>query len=126
MNQLVLRTLLGQAGAEVALVEDGVAAIAAWEASDWDVILMDVHMPVLDGVAATRQIRQREVATGRKRTPILALTANAMTHQAAEYRAAGMDQVVAKPIEVSRLFAALDVALSAAEADGEAKMRAAG
>ena len=126
VNQLVLRTLLGQAGAEVALVEDGVAAIAAWEASDWDVILMDVHMPVLDGVAATRQIRQREVATGRKRTPILALTANAMTHQAAEYRAAGMDQVVAKPIEVSRLFAALDVALSAAEADGEAKMRAAG
>jgi signal transduction histidine kinase/CheY-like chemotaxis protein len=126
VNQLVLRTLLGQAGAEVTLVEDGVAAIAAWEAGDWDIILMDVHMPVLDGVAATRQIRQREAATGRRRTPILALTANAMTHQAAEYRAAGMDQVVAKPLEVSRLFAALDEALGEVEGDGEAQMRAAG
>ena len=68
-------------------------------------------MPGMDGPTATRLIRQRETALGRRRTPILALTANAMSHQAEAYLAAGMDGVVAKPIEVGQLFAALQKVL---------------
>ena len=116
VNQLVLRTMLQQAGIEPTIVGDGRAAVEAWETSPWDIILMDVHMPVMDGVSATRAIRQREAAAGRAPTPILALTANAMSHQVAEYTASGMDGFVAKPIEISRLFAAIETALAEAEA----------
>ena len=113
VNQLVLKTLLGQVGIEPVIVNDGVDAVAAWESGEWDVILMDVQMPRMDGPTATRFIRERELTQRRRRTPIIALTANAMTHQVNEYLAAGMDGFVAKPIEVARLFAALEAALSA-------------
>jgi PAS domain S-box-containing protein len=113
INQLVLKTLLSQVGVEPVVVGDGAAALAAWEAGDWDVILMDVQMPRLDGPAAARAIRRRERELGRAHTPIVALTANAMAHQVAEYRAAGMDDFVAKPIEVGQLYAALQRVLDA-------------
>jgi CheY-like chemotaxis protein len=95
------------------VVDDGAQAIEAWEAGRWDVILMDIQMPVMDGPTATRLIREREAATGRARTPIIALTANAMSHHVTEYLAAGMDDHVAKPIEAGRLFAALQAAIEA-------------
>ena len=112
MNQLVLKTLLSQIGIDPVFVGDGVDAVSAWESGDWDVILMDVQMPRMDGPTATRFIRERELAQRRRRTPILALTANAMNHQMTEHLAAGMDGFVAKPIEVRRLVAALEAALS--------------
>jgi PAS domain S-box-containing protein len=112
INQLVLKTLLGQFGVDCTFVGDGVDAVAAWESDRWDVILMDVQMPRMDGPTATRFIRDRERAQGRPRTPIIALTANAMTHQVNEYRASGMDGFVAKPIEVGRLIEALHEALA--------------
>jgi signal transduction histidine kinase/ActR/RegA family two-component response regulator len=111
VNQLVLKTLLHQIGVEPVVVDDGVQALEAWETSHWDVILMDVQMPRMDGLAATRAIREREAAEGRPRTPIIALTANAMAHQIAEYTAAGMDSHVAKPIDARKLFAALEATL---------------
>jgi CheY-like chemotaxis protein len=92
------------------LLDDGLA-VEAWEAQDWNLILMDMRMPLMDGLDATRRIREREAATGRRRTPIIALTANVMPHQVASYRAAGMDAFVAKPIEVVRLFEAIATAL---------------
>jgi len=116
VNQLVLKTLLHQVGLQPVLVDDGRAAVEAWEAEDWDLVLMDMQMPVMDGLAATRRIREREAATGRRRTPIIALTANVMSHQVAGYKAAGMDAFVAKPIEVTRLFDAMAAALDS-EAD---------
>jgi PAS domain S-box-containing protein len=112
VNQLVLKALLAQIGVEPVMVGDGVDAVAAWESEDWDLILMDVQMPRMDGPTATRFIRERELAQRRRRTPIVALTANAMTHQVNEYLAAGMDGFVAKPIEIDRLFAALEAALA--------------
>ena len=93
------------------MVENGRQALEAWESQDWDVILMDIQMPIMDGVAATRAIRQREAETGRARTPIIAVTANAMTHQVAEYEAAGMDSMAPKPIDIAALFAAMEQAL---------------
>jgi signal transduction histidine kinase/CheY-like chemotaxis protein len=112
VNQLVLRTLLNQAGIEPVVVDDGKAAVEAWELGDWDVILMDVQMPVMDGPAAARIIRQREALTGRPMTPIIALTANVMSHQVRDYELAGMNAWVAKPIEVGALFASLEAALA--------------
>jgi CheY-like chemotaxis protein len=66
----------------------------------------------MNGVEATLAIRRRELETGRPRTPIIAVTANAMTHQLGEYLAAGMDGVVAKPVEIANLFMVMDQALS--------------
>ena len=120
MNQLVLKTLLGQAGLEARMVSNGEEALLAWEEGDWDVILMDVQMPVMDGPTATRRIRERELAAGGPRTPIIALTANAMSHHVQEYRAAGMDLLVSKPIKLPELFGALRAACEGPEAGSRA------
>jgi len=109
VNQL--KTLLHQVGIEPVVVENGAECLEAWEREAWDIILMDVQMPVMDGPTATSAIREREIATGRRRTPIIALTANAMSHQVVTYLEAGMDGHVAKPIEASKLFEAIDTAL---------------
>jgi len=121
-NQLVLTTLLAQLGMEVRLVENGALAVEATASDRWDVVLMDVQMPVMDGLAATREIRAREAAEGLARTPILAVTANAMSHQVAEYLAAGMDGIVAKPIQFNDLVSAI----TAARAQGAPKESAGG
>ncbi|MET0294232.1 MAG: ATP-binding protein, partial [Phenylobacterium sp.] len=111
MNQLVLKTLLGQHGLDPVLVDNGAEAVAAWRQGGFDVILMDVQMPELDGAAATRAIRAEEAARGLPRTPIIALTANAMPYQIEEYRQAGMDAHVAKPVEAGLLHDAIVEAL---------------
>ncbi|PZQ51858.1 MAG: hypothetical protein DI570_24840, partial [Phenylobacterium zucineum] len=99
-NTLVLRTLLEQVGVSVVVVENGARAVEAWRAGSFDLVLMDVQMPVMDGPTATRAIRAIEAAEGRERTPVVALTANTLVHQQVEYAAAGMDGCLAKPIEV--------------------------
>ena len=114
-NQLVLSTVMQVFGFDLTLVDDGAQAVAAWRAQDFDVILMDVQMPVMDGVQATRAIRAEEAAAGRRRTPIIALSANAFHHQVAEYLSAGMDTHVAKPIDLSALEAALEDVLTRAD-----------
>jgi PAS domain S-box-containing protein len=108
MNQLVLKTLMAQVGIEPHMVDDGEQALQAWASSRWDVILMDVQMPVMDGPTAARLIRERERAEGRARTPIIALTANAMSHHTAMYLSAGMDALAAKPIDFQQLLATID------------------
>ena len=125
VNQLVLKTLLHQIGVDPVVVANGQLAVEAWAREDWDVILMDIQMPEMDGPTATGIIRAREAAEGRARTPIIALTANAMAHQVAEYMDAGMDGFVAKPIEVGRLFAALQAVLEVEdEVEGGASVAA--
>ncbi|WP_374347238.1 ATP-binding protein [Phenylobacterium sp.] len=124
INQLVLKTLLAQFGLTPQVVDNGHQAVQAWEKESWDLILMDVQMPVLDGPGAARAIRAREAETGRARTPIIALTANAMTHQVDSYLAAGMDGFVAKPIEVRDLVEAINQAM-AGRADDEVRAGAA-
>jgi signal transduction histidine kinase/ActR/RegA family two-component response regulator len=113
VNQLVLRTLLQQVGIEPRIVADGEQAVAAWRGGDWDIILMDIQMPLMDGVTASRTIRDEEGASGRPRTPIVAVTANVMVDQVQTYRTAGIDDVVAKPVQVARLIDAIECALAA-------------
>jgi signal transduction histidine kinase len=121
-NQAVLKVMLRQVGFEITLVDDGRQAVDAWEREPWDVILMDVQMPVMDGPTATKAIRARERILGRTPVPIIALTANAMSHQVQEYLACGMDAFVSKPLELPALLEAIGEVLdrqAAAEADGQ-------
>ena len=111
-NALVLQALLAPTGAELVVVEDGEQVLAAWDAGGFDLVLMDVHMPVLDGVDATRALRRREAARGGPRTPVIALTANVMAHQVETYYAAGMDACVGKPFERDVLQATIRSALA--------------
>ena len=121
VNQLVLKTLLGQIEVDFEIVGDGAEAVAAWERSHFDIILMDVQMPVMDGPAAAQAIRELESAKARVRTPIIALTANVMSHQTAAYIGCGMDDVVAKPIDFKALLEAIQKQLDAPAVDDEAE-----
>jgi CheY-like chemotaxis protein len=118
-NQLVLRTLLSQAGIEVHVVGDGEAAVEAWRTAHWDLVLMDIRMPIMDGLAATRAIRAAEAATGRRRTPIIAVSAEATTRAASDSLVAGMDCFVPKPIHFGQLATAMAGAIAAAAAQDD-------
>ncbi len=110
-NQRVLQALLAPLGVDLVVVEDGRAALEAWRTEAFDLILMDIQMPGMGGVAASLAIRAAETASGRPPIPIIALSANAMSHQVAEYRAAGMTGYVAKPIDIGALHEAIRVAI---------------
>jgi CheY-like chemotaxis protein len=118
-NQQVLAAVMESLGIDIDIVADGKLAVEAWRAYDYDLILMDIQMPVMDGIAAARAIRAAERGGGKGRTPIIALTANALTHQIEEYLAAGMDGHVAKPIEIAKLYEAISTALNAAAVGGD-------
>jgi signal transduction histidine kinase/ActR/RegA family two-component response regulator len=113
-NQQVLAAVMESLGIDIDIVSDGKQAVEAWKHGGYDLVLMDIQMPVMDGIDAAREIRGIEVTEQRKRTPIVALTANALTHQVEEYMAAGMDGHVAKPIEIAKLYEAISAALTAA------------
>ncbi len=117
----MLKTVIATFGLDVDIVPDGQKAVEAWASGDYDLILMDIQMPVMDGITATREIRAVEARSGRRRTPIIALSANAMVHQVKEYLNAGMDMHVAKPIQLAKLHAALEQVLNEAEAEPAAE-----
>jgi CheY-like chemotaxis protein len=112
VNRIVLQTLLSQSEVELEVVADGAEAVEAWRRERWDLVLMDIQMPVMDGIAATREIRGIEAREGRAPTPIVALTANVLPAQLAAYGEAGMDLVVAKPIQAEALFQAIEQAVA--------------
>ena len=97
-----MAALLRKAGHSVAVVENGNQAVAAVRDGDYDVVLMDVQMPELDGIEATRQIRA--MPPPKHLVPIIALTAHAMRGAKEEYLAAGMDDFVSKPIDAALLL----------------------
>jgi signal transduction histidine kinase len=114
-NQVVLRTIMSVFGFELTLVSNGQEAIDTWAEGGFDLILMDVQMPVVDGLEATKAIRAAEARRGLRRTPIVALSANAFRHQIEDYLAAGMDAHVAKPIELTTLHEVLQRVLTPAD-----------
>jgi PAS domain S-box-containing protein len=111
VNREIARSILQSDGHIVDIAADGLEAIAAVEAGDYDLILMDVQMPHMDGVTASKRIRAFE---GRKgRVPILAMTANVLPQQVAAFRAAGMNDHLGKPFKREELFAAIERCLAA-------------
>jgi len=115
-NQLLLTAMLDPLGVEVHVTADGHEAVAAFAAERFDLVLMDVQMPVMNGVDATLAIRAIEAERGLAPTPILALSANVMRHQIDEYLTAGMNGFVAKPIEMAALIGAIERALAETQA----------
>lgn len=106
VNQLVIRHFLSRLGAEAEIVDDGAKAVSAVEAGTYDLVLMDLQMPGVDGIEATKQIRA--LSTAGSDLPIIALTASEMAEQRQECLAAGMNDVLMKPLELEALRATLE------------------
>ncbi len=104
---LVIEGMLVPLGHSVTRVSDGAQALQALQSGQFDLVLMDMLMPVLDGLSATRQWRAVEAAEGRPRTPIVALTASAADTDAQQSLAAGCDAHLTKPLSLAALLQAL-------------------
>ena len=119
VNQRLAERLLSKRGFEVVVADDGDAAVAKWSVERPDLVLMDCHMPQLDGYAATRQIREREAAETLARTPIVALTANAVQGERENCLEAGMDDYLAKPLRQEELDRVLQTWLSSSARESD-------
>ena len=102
-NQTLFKILLSRIGASVDLAENGAEAIKKYDSSDYDVILMDMQMPELDGYEATKELRKRGV-----KTPVIALTAHAMKHDREKCLQCGCSEYISKPVDPQKLFALID------------------
>ena len=108
INALLIRALLSKLGHRPDGVTGGLAAVDAWAKAretgePYDLVLMDIHMPGLDGLAAARRIRALEIESGETRTPIVALTANAFAEDREAALEAGMDGFLVKPLDRTQL-----------------------
>lgn len=110
INQRVSQAMLQRLGFKVDIANNGEEGVAKWASGDYDAIIMDCQMPVLDGYSATEQIRQREQEEGhlgRRRMPIIALTAHCMPYDRQKCLDSGMDDYLTKPVAVGDLGATL-------------------
>ena len=116
VNQTLALRLLEKRGYVVSVAGDGRQALEAFEKEDFDLVLMDIQMPVMGGLEATAAIREVERPSGRH-TPIIAMTAHALAGDEARYLSAGMDAYIAKPIRTSEMFATIERFLSRDDED---------
>ena len=120
VNQQVLLRQAQRLGLVAEAVDNGQAALDALAARSYDVVLMDCQMPIMDGYAATRRIRELEAASGGQRLPIVAVTANAMREDFDRCRESGMDDFVAKPVTLAALANAIERAVAACRGEAVA------
>jgi signal transduction histidine kinase/CheY-like chemotaxis protein len=106
-NQRVIQLILESVGADLTIVENGGLALAALETERYDLVLMDMQMPELDGLSATVQLRTREDALGLPRTPVIMLTANALDEHVQASLASGADRHLSKPVRAGELLRAI-------------------
>ncbi|WP_238533947.1 MHYT domain-containing protein [Herbaspirillum lusitanum] len=114
-NLELLSLVLESQGHSVTLARDGAEAVQKFKEGSFDVALMDVHMPVIDGLQATQLIRQHERTLGLRRMPVIALTASVMTEDRRAALQAGMDGFAIKPLDVPRLFEEIAIVLDIPE-----------
>ncbi|MBV9063471.1 MAG: response regulator, partial [Alphaproteobacteria bacterium] len=120
INTMLMRDLLQRRGHTVLDVASGEAALEISGRERFDIILMDIHMPGMDGVETTRRLRKRETALGRPRTPIVALTADAVETGKHACQDAGMDGFLTKPVDPAELDSTLCALIGMCEAPAEA------
>ncbi|HWW24999.1 MAG TPA: ATP-binding protein [Caulobacter sp.] len=113
VNRKVIELIMQEVGAELVSVCDGRQAVEAYAAEPFDLVLMDMQMPVMDGLSATREIRAQELRGGRTPCPVIMLTANVLPEHLRASFEAGADRHLGKPIEAARLLSAVDDVLSA-------------
>ena len=118
-NRMLLTALLATQGMICEAVNDGAGALSAAAQGGWDVVLMDVQMPIMDGVEASRRIR--ELGGGNGAVPIIAVTANTLDSQIRSYIEAGMDDVVAKPVSLVELMTKIAALTSIAQSSAASK-----
>ena len=107
VNQKLAARLLEKQGHTSIIANNGREAVEAWETEAFDAVLMDMQMPVMDGLEATREIRAKEQQLG-KHVTIIAMTANAMTGDRERCLEAGMDEYIPKPVDVMKLVEVLE------------------
>jgi len=108
INQMVSKRMLVRAGCEVVVAADGQEAVDLFDGQQFDLILMDMQMPVVDGLAATREIRRKEAEMQLRPVPIIAMTANASEADRKRCLAAGMNDFRAKPVKMNGLAATIE------------------
>jgi len=118
VNQQVLQRQVQRLGITADLVANGEEVLGVLRQGNYDAVLMDCQMPVMDGYAATRAIRERELREGGPRMPIVAVTANAMREDYDRCRDCGMDDFVAKPVQMAALSNAIERAVAASRGPG--------
>jgi signal transduction histidine kinase/AmiR/NasT family two-component response regulator len=111
-NQKVVQLILESVGVQLVIVENGLEALKALKAETFDVVLMDMQMPELDGLSATTLLRDHEAETGKPRTPVIMLTANALDEHVAASHAAGADAHLSKPIRAQALIEEIMAAIA--------------
>jgi len=116
-NRKVVQLMLAQVGAESTACENGQEAVTAFQRGAFDLILMDLQMPVMDGLSATRAIREIERVESRVRTPLIVLSANVSPADCAATREAGANAHIGKPIRADELFSTIGGVLDEGEAD---------
>ena len=112
VNRRVLQLMFDGAAVDMTMAENGLEAVERFDQDHFDLILMDMQMPVMDGLQAIAEIRSRERDKGLARTPIIMLTANALPEHAAAGRAAGADAFLTKPISAQHLFETIETTLA--------------
>jgi CheY-like chemotaxis protein len=109
----VVELILGSVGVDLVCAENGELGVEEWRRGGFDLVLMDMQMPVMDGLSATRAIRSIEAAEPwRGRTPVAMLSANAMDHHRTDARTAGADMHIAKPVTAPTLLGSIESLLS--------------
>jgi CheY-like chemotaxis protein len=111
MNQLLIRRILEKRGHRVVMASSGTEGLEQLAKGTFDVVLMDIQMPDMTGLEVTARLREGEQAGGRPRTPVIAVTSNALKGDRERFLAAGLDAYVPKPIDFDTLFTAIDEVL---------------
>ena len=119
VNQLLAVRILENAGHTVTVVDDGVQALEAVRRERFDLVLMDVQMPLLGGIEATEALRKEELATAADRIPVIAMTAGAIQGDRERCLAAGMDDYISKPIDMRQLRVAMEQVMARSTAPGD-------
>ncbi|WP_297339760.1 ATP-binding protein [Pseudophaeobacter sp.] len=125
INRAVIESQLGLLGCTVTMTRDGAECLSAWSNGNFDMVLADCQMPVMDGFELTRAIRQIETEQGLRHTPIVAVTANALEGEIGKCLAEGMDAFVSKPVTLAGLEAVIRQQLPASDVSAETRRWAA-